>query len=85
MGKIIRAQRGGKGSPTYRSDTFRRLGEIKLPPATKESIMGEVVDILHDPGRGAPVAKVRYPDGRERLVLAPEGIKDGDQMNCRTS
>ncbi len=39
-----------------------------------------VVDILKDPGRSAPVARVRYGDGQERLVLAPEGIKVGDRI-----
>lgn len=79
MGKRIRAQRRGKGSPTYRAKSWRRLGEVKLPPSeeTGEAI---VVDILKDPGRSAPVARVRYGDGQERLVLAPEGIKVGDRI-----
>jgi large subunit ribosomal protein L2 len=52
---------------------------VKLPPSeeTGEAI---VVDILNDPGRSAPVARVRYGDGQERLVLAPEGIKVGDRI-----
>ncbi len=73
MGKIIRAQRIGKGAPRYRANTFRSRGKIELPPETKESTMARVVDILHDSCRSAPVARMRYPDGKERLVLAPEG------------
>ncbi len=79
MGKVIRAQRPGKGSPTYRAKSWRRIGEIRLP-LPEETGEAAVIDILHDPGRNAPVARVRYGDGQERLVLAPEGIKVGDRI-----
>ena len=79
MGKRIRAQRPGRGAPTYRAKSWRRLGEVSLPPP-EETGTAVVVDILHDPGRSAPVAIVRYGDGQERLVLAPEGIKVGDRL-----
>lgn len=85
MGKKIRVQRRGKGTPTYRAKSFRHLGEVRLPPASEEIATAVVVDILHDPGRSAPVARVRYPDGQERLILAPEGIKVGDQIACGIS
>jgi large subunit ribosomal protein L2 len=78
MGKIIRARRIGKGSPTYRAKSWRRVGEVKLPPLREGE--ATVFDIFHDPGRSAPVARVRYADGQERLVLAPEGIKVGDRI-----
>jgi large subunit ribosomal protein L2 len=78
MGKIIRARRIGKGSPTYRAKSWRRVGEVKLPPLREGE--ATVFDILHDPGRSAPVARVRYADGQEQLVLAPEGIKVGDRI-----
>ncbi|MEM1689174.1 MAG: 50S ribosomal protein L2 [Candidatus Hadarchaeales archaeon] len=83
MGKIIRAQRIGKGSPTYRAKSWRRVGEIKLPPLRDGEAV--VVDIIHDPGRSAPVARIRYKDGQERLVLAPEGIKVGDKIMASPS
>jgi len=56
-----------------------------LPHAQGGEAIAKVVDILHDPGRSAPVAKVRYPNGREQMVLAPEGIKVGDELDCGTS
>ncbi len=84
MGKRIRAQRPGQGSPTYRSKSWRSLGEVKLPPP-EETGEATVVDILNDPGRSAPVARVRYGDGQERLVLAPEGIKVGDRIAAGVS
>jgi large subunit ribosomal protein L2 len=83
MGKIIRAQRIGKGSPTYRAKSWRRAGEVKLPPLRDGEAV--VMDIIHDPGRSAPVALVRYGDGEERLILAPEGIKVGDRIMASVS
>jgi large subunit ribosomal protein L2 len=85
MGKRIRVRRRGKGTPTYKAKSFRRLGEVMLPPNTGEITTAVVIDILHDPGRSAPVAQVRYSDGQERLVLAPEGIKVGDRLACGIS
>jgi large subunit ribosomal protein L2 len=78
MGKRLRLQRIGRGSPTYRAKSWRKLGEIKLPPLAEGEAV--VIDILHDPGRSAPVARIRYADGQERLVLAPEGIKVGERI-----
>ncbi len=83
MGKRIRAQRSGRGTPTYRARSTKQRGEVELPPASGGK--GRVVDILHDPGRSAPVARVRYSDEEERLVLAPEGIKVGDELECGIS
>ena len=84
MGKHLRAQRLGNGSPSFRAKSWRRLGEIKLPSAerTGEAI---VMDIVHEPGRNAPVAQIRYGDGQERLVIAPEGIKVGDTVMAGVS
>ena len=76
MGKRIRAQRIGRGSPTYRAKSWRRVGKITLPPTREDEAI--VIDVLHDPGRNAPVAKIRYKDGQERLILAPEGIRVGN-------
>lgn len=79
MGKHLRAQRLGNGSPSFRAKGWRKLGDIKLPPLerTGEAV---VMDIIHEPGRNAPVAQIRYADGQERLVIAPEGIKVGDTV-----
>lgn len=85
MGKRIRAQRIGRGSPRYKARTAKKRGKAELPPAPKEGAKARVVDILHDPGRTAPVARVRYADGEERLVLAPEGVKVGDVIGCGIS
>lgn len=62
MGRVIRSQRKGRGS-VFRSHTHTRKGAAKLraiDTIEREGyIRGVVTDIIHDPGRGAPLAKVR--------------------------
>ncbi len=80
MGRIIRAQRIGKGSPTYRAKSWRRVGEVKLPPSAASR--GKVLDIVHEPGRGCPLMLVRFQEGFQVVLPAPEGIKVGDEIEC---
>jgi ribosomal protein L2 len=62
MGRIIRTQRKGRGS-VFKSHNTHRKGAAKhrvLDSAERHHyIKGVVSEILHDPGRGAPLAKVR--------------------------
>lgn len=85
MGKRIRAQRAGRGSPTYRARKTKKKGRVDLSPVAEGKTKAEVVDIIHDPGRNAPVARIRYPNEEERLVLAPEGVSVGDELECGIS
>ena len=48
-------------------------------------LSGEVVDIEHDPARSAPVARVEFDDGDQRLVLAAEGVGVGDTLEVGIS
>ncbi|MDY6776917.1 MAG: 50S ribosomal protein L2 [Candidatus Nanohaloarchaea archaeon] len=82
MGKRIRSQRRGKGSSTYRSPSHKGKGEAKH---RREDVNGEVIDIMHDPARTAPVAVVEFEDGEVRNVLAPEGISVGDEIEVGVS
>ncbi|TXT66826.1 MAG: 50S ribosomal protein L2 [Promethearchaeota archaeon] len=80
MGKRILAQRKGYGHTWARSPGHRHIGAVKYRPF-KEGEMKydfEIVDFIHSPGRGAPVAKIRYEDGVKGLYLPPEGIYVGD-------
>ncbi len=83
MGKRIIAQRRGKGSPTYRAPSHRYVGKVTFPKV-KESCMAKVVDILHDPGRNAPVAIIELPDGKKCLIIATEGMCVGDSISIGT-
>jgi len=61
MGRVIRTQRKGRGS-VFTSHTQHRVGPAKLrvlDNAERNSyIKGVVSEIVHDSGRGAPLAKV---------------------------
>jgi len=80
MGKRIIARARGKGGPRYRAPSHRYKGKVEYN-LSKNISVGIVVDIIHDPGRNAPLAVVDFPDGSRRLHIAAEGIKVGDVIN----
>lgn len=78
MGKRIIPRARGKGGPRYVSPSHRFLGRVEyLPMAT---IIGHVRDIVHDPGRSAPIAIVNFDNGKKLLHIVPEGLKVGDMI-----
>ena len=90
MGKVIRGQRKGKGG-IFRSHTRLRKGAVKLRPldfAEKTGyIKGVVKELLHEPGRGAPLARVQFKDAyrfgkNTELFLATEGMYSGQFVYC---
>lgn len=86
MGKRIIAQSRGKGSPTYKapSHKFRaKLEHLKTKP--DETVCGRIIEILHDPARSAPIARVELPDRQQRLILVPEGVAVGEEIACGIS
>ena len=76
MGKRIIPRARGKGGPRYRAPSHRYLGRVEYVPVT--GISGRVKDIVHDPARTAPIAIVKFSDGKEVLHVASEGLKAGD-------
>ncbi len=82
MGTPIKQQRRGKGSSTYRSNSHRGRGDVEHKNA---ELTGEVVDIIHDPARTAPVAVVEFEDGETRNILAPENLGTGDEIEIGVS
>ncbi|KAJ1934929.1 60S ribosomal protein L2 [Linderina pennispora] len=90
MGRVIRAQRKGAGS-VFKSHTHRRQGAAKLRAADYAEregyIRGLVKEIIHDPGRGAPLAKIQFRDPyrfktRTELFIATEGMYTGQFVFC---
>ncbi|MCE4625072.1 MAG: 50S ribosomal protein L2 [Desulfurococcales archaeon] len=73
MGKRLRQQRAGKGSPTYRSPKHIHPGPARYPPLSNETYKGKIVELLHDPGRYVPLARVVLENGVEFLTPAAEG------------
>ncbi len=84
MGRNLISQRRGKGSPTYRAKTFKSGGAVTYPTRGTD-LEAQVVEILHDPARTGLVARVRFRDGDERLVLAAEGARVGQTIRCGAS
>jgi len=90
MGRVIRAQRKGAGS-IFKSHTKHRKGAPALRPVDYSErngyIKGVVKDVIHDPGRGAPLAVVHFRDPyrykiRKELFVAVEGMYTGQFIYC---
>ncbi len=77
MGKRLRQQRAGRGTPTYISPKHIHPGPAKYPPLSSQTLKGKIVDLIHDPGRYTPLAKVVLEDGRDFLMPAAEGMYVG--------
>lgn len=80
MGKRIIARARGKGGPRYIAPSHRYKGKVEYN-LSKDISVGLVIDIIHDPGRNAPLAIVEFPDGTKRLHIASEGLKVGNVIN----
>jgi len=87
---VIRGQRKGAGS-VFKARSKGRKGPSKLRAcdyAEREGyIKGVVREILHDPGRGAPLARVVFRDPyrfkqRKELMVAAEGMHTGQFIYC---
>jgi large subunit ribosomal protein L2 len=70
-GRITCRHRGGGHKRKYRIIDFRR---------DKEKIPAKVASIEYDPNRSAFIALLNYADGEKRYILAPQGLKAGDQV-----
>jgi len=90
MGRIIRAQRKGRGS-VFKAHQKHRKGVPRFRAADFSErhgyVKGVVKEILHDPGRGAPLARVafRHPYKFKKLTetfLAVEGLYSGQFIYC---
>jgi len=85
MGRVLRVQRKGRGS-IFTANTCKRQGAAKfrkLDFAERHGyIKGVVKDIVHDQGRGAPVAVVHFRNPYQykidkELIVASEGMYTG--------
>merc|ERR1711973_47178 len=90
MGRVIRGQRKGAGS-IFRSQTKHRKGAAKLRSLDFSErhgyLKGVVREIIHDPGRGAPLAVVVFRDPyryklRKEMFIATEGMHTGQFVYC---
>jgi len=78
VGKRILVQRRGRGGSQFRSPGWRRDGAVRYPRDV--SGHGYVVELLHEPGLNAPVARIKMADGAEFLNFAAEGMYVGQRI-----
>ncbi|TET65923.1 50S ribosomal protein L2 [Candidatus Bathyarchaeota archaeon] len=80
MGKRIRVQRRGRGrSPTFRASTHKRVAPTQYPSLEpndyfQAAIEGVIEGLVHEPGRGSPLALVRFENGETCYTVVPEGV-----------
>jgi large subunit ribosomal protein L2 len=86
MGKRIRVQRRGRGGSTFRASTHKRVAPAHYPltMATKEYFeavtQGVIEELVHDSGRGGPLAFVRFENGEKCYTVIPEGVHVGQKI-----
>jgi large subunit ribosomal protein L2 len=78
MGKRTLVRRRGHGGKQFRAIIVGKIAPAKYPNfKLEEHHSGRVVDIVHERGRDAPLAKILFDDGRYSHVPAPEGTTVG--------
>jgi large subunit ribosomal protein L2 len=70
-GKMSVRYRGGGHKRRYRVIDFKR---------NKDGIPATIKTIEYDPNRSAYIALVLYKDGEKRYIIAPNGLKVGDEI-----
>lgn len=70
-GRITVRHKGGGHKKLYRIIDFKR---------EKLDIPAKVVSIEYDPNRNCFISLLHYCDGEKRYIIAPEGIRVGDEV-----
>ena len=71
QGRLTVRHQGGGHKRLYRVIDFKR---------NKDGVPARVATIEYDPNRSARIALLNYMDGEKRYILAPNGLKVGDQV-----
>jgi len=71
-GRVTARHRGGGAKRRYRRIDFKR---------TKDGVPARVATIEYDPNRSANIALLNYADGEKRYILAPQGLRVGDEIS----
>ncbi len=70
-GRVTSWHRGGGHKRRYRIVDFRR---------EKTGVPAKVASVEYDPNRSARIALLHYRDGEKRYILAPAGLRVGDEL-----
>ena len=70
----------GRITVRYRGGGHKKLIRIVDFKRNKDGIPATVKTIEYDPNRSARIALLFYADGEKRYIVAPNGLKVGDQL-----
>ncbi|MDX6296576.1 MAG: large subunit ribosomal protein, partial [Nocardioidaceae bacterium] len=76
QGRITTRHQGGGHKRAYRIIDFRRYD--------KDGVPAKVAEIEYDPNRTARIALLHYADGEKRYIIAPNGLRQGMQVENGT-
>jgi large subunit ribosomal protein L2 len=76
MGKPLISQRRGKGG-VFRAPSHRFKADVRYRDSTTFRRF-EIIDLVDDPARTSLLMLIKYEDGYEAFLPAPEGIMVGD-------
>ena len=81
MGKRTLVRRRGKAGKQFRAIKVGKISPAKYPNFKSDKRRsGTVIDIVHERGRDAPLAKIHFDDGTLSYVPAPEGTNVGSKV-----
>jgi large subunit ribosomal protein L2 len=87
MGKRIRVQRRGRGvNSQYKASTHKRVAPSRYPLSQdieeylETTLKGVITKLVHDPGRGSPLALIKFENGKKCYTVVPEGIYEGQEI-----
>jgi large subunit ribosomal protein L2 len=78
LGKPLRNQRRGKGSPAFAVPSHRFLSDGKYRVFNGKALIS---DIVHDRGHSSPFLQIEYEDGQIGYIVAPEGVFKYDEIS----
>lgn len=84
---LVKGKKGSSGRNTFGKITVRhRGGGVKRLlrkidfVRDKKDVRAKVAALEYDPGRNAHITLLHYVDGEKRYILAPLGLKVGDEV-----
>jgi large subunit ribosomal protein L2 len=81
LGKRTLVRRRGRGGKQFRAITVGKIAPAKYPNfKLDEHHSGTVIDIVHERGRDAPLAKLRFDNDTFCYFPAPEGTSVGSNV-----
>lgn len=83
MGKRTRVRRRGRGGSVFRSPSHKHVAPARYIPLIKlgaTPITGTIEKLVHDPGRGAPLALIHLENGDSFYNIACEGMYESQRI-----